>query len=38
MKNKLLILKARLKEFKSAVIAFYGDVDSTFLARIAKDI
>jgi uncharacterized protein len=37
MEEKLVILKARLNEFKSAVIAFSGGVDSTFLARIAKD-
>ena len=38
MEDKLIILKARLKEYKSAVIAFSGGVDSTFLARIAKDV
>ncbi len=38
MERKLNILKDRLKEYKSAVIAFSGGVDSTFLARIAKDI
>ncbi|MDO9340723.1 MAG: ATP-dependent sacrificial sulfur transferase LarE [Bacteroidales bacterium] len=38
MDEKLIILKARLKEYKSAVIAFSGGVDSTFLARIAKDV
>ena len=38
MEEKLIILKAHLKEYKSAVIAFSGGVDSTFLARIAKDI
>src|SRR4030042_5601023 len=38
MEEKLVILKAGLNEFKSAVIAFSGGVDSTFLARIAKDI
>jgi len=37
MEEKLVILKARLNEFKSATIAFSGGVDSTFLARIAKD-
>jgi pyridinium-3,5-biscarboxylic acid mononucleotide sulfurtransferase len=38
MEEKIIILKARLKEYKSAVIAFSGGVDSTFLARIAKDV
>lgn len=38
MEEKLIILKSRLNEFKSAVIAFSGGVDSTFLARIAKDV
>jgi pyridinium-3,5-biscarboxylic acid mononucleotide sulfurtransferase len=38
MEKKLVILKSRLNEFKSAVIAFSGGVDSTFLARIAKDV
>jgi uncharacterized protein len=38
MKEKLEILKTRLKQYKSAVIAFSGGVDSTFLARIAKDV
>jgi uncharacterized protein len=38
MDEKLSILKDRLKEYKSAVIAFSGGVDSTFLARIAKDV
>jgi uncharacterized protein len=38
MNEKLILLKARLKEFNSAVIAFSGGVDSTFLARVAKDV
>lgn len=38
MEDKLVILKARLKDYKSAVIAFSGGVDSTFLAKIAKDV
>lgn len=38
MDDNLHRLKIRLKEYKSAVIAFSGGVDSTFLARIAKDI
>jgi uncharacterized protein len=38
MVEKLTDLNNRLKEYKSAVIAFSGGVDSTFLARIAKDI
>jgi uncharacterized protein len=38
MADKLEILKNRLKEYKSGVIAFSGGVDSTFLARVAKDI
>jgi uncharacterized protein len=38
MDDKLNNLKACLSQYKSAVIAFSGGVDSTFLARIAKDI
>jgi pyridinium-3,5-biscarboxylic acid mononucleotide sulfurtransferase len=38
MEEKLNRLKNKLKKFKSAVIAFSGGVDSTFLARIAKDV
>ena len=38
MKDKLTILKTRLEKYQSAVIAFSGGVDSTFLARIAKDV
>lgn len=37
-KDKLDILKHKLGEYKSAVIAFSGGVDSTFLARVAKDV
>lgn len=36
--KKIEFLKTRLKQYKSAVIAFSGGVDSTFLARIAKDV
>ena len=38
MKEKLISLKTRLGKYKSAVIAFSGGVDSTFLARVAKDV
>lgn len=38
MENKLEILKNVLKKYKNVVIAFSGGVDSTFLARVAKDV
>jgi pyridinium-3,5-biscarboxylic acid mononucleotide sulfurtransferase len=38
MENKTVNLKAILSKFSSAIIAFSGGVDSTFLARIAKDV
>lgn len=38
MEEKLNLLKEKLRKYKSAVIAFSGGVDSTFLARIAKDV
>lgn len=38
MENRLAHLKAELNKYKSAVIAFSGGVDSTFLARISKDV
>lgn len=38
MTEKIEILKSILNNYKSAVIAFSGGVDSTLLARIAKDI
>jgi uncharacterized protein len=38
MEEKLENLKASLNIYKSAVIAFSGGVDSTFLSRIAKDV
>lgn len=38
MEEKLENLKASLNVYKSAVIAFSGGVDSTFLSRIAKDV
>jgi uncharacterized protein len=36
--EKLARLKQRIGAFKSAVIAFSGGVDSTFLARVSKDV
>lgn len=36
MKDKILVLQAYLKKYNSAVIAFSGGVDSTFLAKAAK--
>ena len=38
MDDKLQVLITHLKEYRSAVIAFSGGVDSTFLARVAKDV
>jgi len=38
MEDKLNALKTRLNEYKRVVIAFSGGVDSTFLARVAKDV
>jgi uncharacterized protein len=38
MEENLNRLKERLNQFSSAVIAFSGGVDSTFLARVAKDV
>jgi pyridinium-3,5-biscarboxylic acid mononucleotide sulfurtransferase len=38
MEEKLKNLKASLNNYRSAAIAFSGGVDSTFLARIAKDV
>ena len=36
--EKLNILKENLSKYKNAVIAFSGGVDSTLLARVAKDV
>ena len=36
--SKLTALKALLKEFPGAVIGFSGGVDSTFLARVAREV
>lgn len=38
MENKLILIKSILNKYKNAVIAFSGGVDSTFLARVAKDV
>jgi pyridinium-3,5-biscarboxylic acid mononucleotide sulfurtransferase len=38
MDDKLIRLKENLNKYNSAVIAFSGGVDSTFLARVAKDV
>lgn len=38
MKNKILLLQAFLEKYNSAVIAFSGGVDSTFLAKAAKNV
>ena len=38
MDDKLANLKSLLQGYQSSVIAFSGGVDSTFLARIAKDV
>jgi uncharacterized protein len=38
MEDKLSALKARLNGYKRVVVAFSGGVDSTFLARVAKDV
>lgn len=38
MRDKLNELKTQLQRYKKAVIAFSGGVDSTLLARIAKDV
>ena len=38
MEQKILNLNTLLQKYQSAVVAFSGGVDSTFLARIAKDV
>jgi uncharacterized protein len=38
MEQKIDLLKKRLGELGSAIIAFSGGVDSTFLARVAKEV
>ncbi len=35
---KLDLLKENLTELKSAIIAYSGGVDSTFLLKIARDV
>lgn len=38
MEEKLIRIRRQLAKFSSAVIAFSGGVDSTLLARVAKDV
>jgi uncharacterized protein len=38
MEDKLNALKDRLKSYRNAIVAFSGGVDSTFLARVARDV
>lgn len=38
MEDKLKLLKELLGRYKSAVVAFSGGVDSTFLARVAREV
>jgi pyridinium-3,5-biscarboxylic acid mononucleotide sulfurtransferase len=38
MEEKIDILISRLKQFRNAIVAFSGGVDSTLLARVAKDV